>query len=186
MLRHLLFFLPACWAAVQIDLSQQKTEVEFLAVGKPSLVKIHGTGAKLSGSLELDKDRIKGKVRVSLEEFTTGIALRDRHMMERYLETAKFPQATFEVEKADLPEDFLSAKKTYSGVPIQGKLSLHGVEKSVTALADVDTSLGSPYVSTEFRIRLSDYGIEIPSYLGVKVADEVTVKARMNLNMANP
>ena len=45
----LLFLVPTTWAAVQVDLTKQTSEVEFFAVGKPSLLKINGTGGKLIG-----------------------------------------------------------------------------------------------------------------------------------------
>ncbi len=38
--------------------------------------------------------------------------------------------------------------------------------------------------STEFKVLVSDFKIDIPTYLGIKVADEVTIKTRMNLNLA--
>jgi polyisoprenoid-binding protein YceI len=184
MFKIILLLIPMSWAAVQqVDLSQQKSDVEFFAVGKPSLLKINGTGGKLIGNLELEKNQIKGRLKVKLDEFTTGIDLRDRHMKEKYLETAKFSEAWIEVEKIDLPEDFLSVKKVYSAVPFQGKLSLHGVEKSIKGTADVDTSKDGPSVSTEFKVLVSDFKIDIPTYLGIKVADEVTIKTRMNLNL---
>ncbi|MBK7889972.1 MAG: YceI family protein [Bdellovibrionales bacterium] len=77
-----------------------------------------------------------------------------------------------------------SVKKIYSAVPFQGKLSLHGVEKPITGIAEVDTTKDSPSVSTEFKVLVSDFKIDIPTYLGIKVADEVTIKTRMNLNLA--
>lgn len=183
MFKIILLLIPMSWAAVQVDLSQQKSDVEFFAVGKPSLLKINGTGGKLVGNLELEKNKITGRLKVKLDEFTTGIDLRDRHMKEKYLETAKFSEAWIEVEKIDLPEDFLSVKKVYSAVPFQGKLSLHGVEKPIKGTADVDTTKDAPSVSTEFKVLVSDFKIDIPTYLGIKVADEVTIKTRMNLNL---
>lgn len=183
MFKIILLLIPMSWAAVQVDLAQQKSDVEFFAIGKPSLLKINGTGGKLIGNLELDKNQVKGRLKVNLDDFTTGIDLRDRHMKEKYLETAKYSEAWIEVDKIDLPENFLTVKKVYSAVPFQGKLSLHGVEKPIKGTADVDTSKDSPSISTEFKVLVSDFKIDIPTYLGIKVADEVTIKTRMNLNL---
>ncbi|OYZ23553.1 MAG: hypothetical protein B7Y39_04400 [Bdellovibrio sp. 28-41-41] len=186
MVKVILLFISMSWmswATIQVDLAQQKSEVEFFAVGKPSLIKINGTGGKLTGSLELDKNQIKGRIKVKLDELTTGIDRRDQHMKEKYLETTKFSEAWIEIEKIELPEDFLKVKKVYSAVPFQGKLSLHGEEKPVKGTADVDTTKASPSVSTEFKVLVSDFKIDIPTYLGIKVADEVTIKTRMDLNL---
>jgi polyisoprenoid-binding protein YceI len=184
MLKIILLLIPMSWGAVQqVDLAKQTSEVEFFAVGKPSFLKINGTGGKLNGTLELDKNKVKGRFLVKMDAFTTGVSLRDQHMKEKYLETGKYAEAWLEIENIDLPVDFLKTKKVYSNVPFQGKLSLHGVEKSVKGTAEVDTGKESPSVETEFKVLVSDYQIAVPTYMGIKVADEVTVKARMNLNL---
>lgn len=178
-------FVPlSAHSTILLDLSKQTSKVEFFAVGKPSLIKINGTGGKLTGNLEIEKNQVKGQFKVNLDEFTTGIALRDQHMKEKYLEVSKFAEATFEIEKIELPEDFLSTKKIYSNVPFEGKFSLHGVEKKLKGIAEVDTRKDNPAVATEFKVLVSDYKINIPTYLGIKVADEVTVKTTVNLNFA--
>lgn len=185
MLKILLLLLPMSWGAVQqVDLSKQTSEVEFHAVGKPSFLKIKGTGGKLSGNFELEDNKVKGRFGVKMDAFTTGVSLRDQHMKEKYLETAKYAEAWIEIENIDLPADFLKTKKVYSNVPFQGKLSLHGVEKPVKGTAEVDTNKDTPSVSTEFKVLVSDYQIAVPTYMGIKVADEITIKTRMNLNLA--
>ncbi len=183
MIKILLLFVPMAWSAVSVDLAQQSSQVEFLAVVKPGGIKINGTGGKLGGNLEIDKNQIKGRIAVNLNDLTTGIDRRDKDMKEKYLETAKFSDAWLEIDKIDLPEDFLTNKKNYSDVPFSGKLSLHGVEKPVSGTADVDTSKDAPSVATEFKISIAAFNIQEPKFMGIKVADEVTVKTRMNLNL---
>lgn len=183
MFKILLLMIPISFAATKVDLSRQKSEVEFFAIGKPSFLKINGTGGKLNGKLELDNNQIKGRFAVKMDDFSTGISMRDQHMKEKYLETAKFADAWIEVEKIDLPADFLKTKKVYSNVPFYGKLSLHGVEKAVKGVADVDTTKDAPTVSAEFKVLVSDYQIGIPTYMGIKVADEITIKTRMSLDL---
>ena len=78
MFKIILLLIPISWAAVQVDLSQQKSDVDFFATGKPSLLKINGTGGKLIGNLELDKNQVKGRLKVKLDEFTTGIDLKGK------------------------------------------------------------------------------------------------------------
>lgn len=176
------FTSHAAFAAQKYDLSKQETSVEFLAVGKPSMLKINGTGAKLSGQIEVSGNQISGDCTVALNQLTTGIDLRDKHMKEKYLETAKYPEATFTISKIDLPLDFVNQKKSFSAVPFEGKMKVKNVEKEVRGLADVDTSTANLIkVSTEFKSQISSFQMDIPTYLGVKVADEVTVKTTMQL-----
>ena len=163
------------------DLSKQETSVEFLAVGKPSLIKIKGDGAKLSGNIEIVENQIKGEFKVPLKDLTTGIELRDKHMKEKYLQVDKFPEAIFTISKIDLPNDFFAQKKIFSAVPFAGKINIKGVEKDIQGIADIDTTTNIVDVKTEFKAQISSFQIDIPSYVGIKVADEVTIKTIMKL-----
>lgn len=163
------------------DLSQQETSVEFLAVGKPSLLKINGSGAKLIGNIEILANQVKGEFKVLLKDLTTGIELRDKHMKEKYLEVDKFPEAIFTISKIDLPTDFLIQKKLFSAVPFEGKIKIKGVDQEIKGNADVDTTGSLIIIKTEFKSQISSFHIDIPSYLGIKVADEVTIKTAMKL-----
>ena len=55
----------------------------------------------------------------------------------------------------------------------RGKLTLHGIEHEITGLFSIDPA--QLKTTANFDIKLSDYNIEIPIYLGVKVADFVKV-----------
>lgn len=176
--------LISCFAfsAQKYDLAQQDTRVEFQAVGKPSMLKINGTGGKLSGNIEIESNQIKGEFKVALKDLTTGIELRDKHMKEKYFEVSKFPEASFTISKIALPTDFINQKKIFSAVPFEGKMKMKTVEKDINGLADVDSTEGSTIkVNTEYKTQISTFQMDIPSYLGIKVADEVTVKTSMNL-----
>jgi polyisoprenoid-binding protein YceI len=54
-------------------------------------------------------------------------------------------------------------------------LKLHGVEKPVSGTFDLSGSGASPKLAAKFAIKLSDFGIGIPSFAGVTMADEVAV-----------
>ena len=98
----LLLIPTLSFASVKVDLSQAPSGVEFLAVGKPSALKINGTGGKLAGTIEVDGTEIKGRILVKINDFSTGISLRDQHMKEKYLETEKFSDAWLEIKKIEL------------------------------------------------------------------------------------
>src|SRR5262249_34866580 len=76
---------------------QGGAEVAFTGKG-PAGFKMVGTTDKLS----LRDDGQQLTFTVPLDAFDTGIELRDRHMKEKYLETARFPQATLVVKRGEL------------------------------------------------------------------------------------
>lgn len=180
-----LFFLfgPLAFAANQykLDLIQDKSPVEFLAVGRPSAIKIKGTGAKANGSLLAKGQNLEGELTLDLNQFETGIAMRDRHMKEKYLETGKpeNAKAILKITEAKLPADFFEKNQSVKAIPFKGKLKLHNVEKDIAgtlSLASKDSEKAEG--SANFQVSLPDFGIAIPSFAGVTVAETVTVDAQ--------
>jgi polyisoprenoid-binding protein YceI len=116
---------------------------------------------------------LRGTLQVDLQTLETGIGLRDRHMRDNYLEVKKGPEyavATLEqirIEKLDGQTTF------------KGTLLLHGQRKEVTGTAQLKQQDGRVRVDAEFPVRVSEFAIPKPTYLGVGVTDEVKIKVSM-------
>lgn len=173
-LMTLLLSAIMAFSAEPINIDPANTNVEFLAKGSPGFLKIHGTEGRFKGGLTLDGTQISGELTADLNLFKTGIELRDEHMKEKYLETGKFPHATLKVEAQKINPAITDKQQ------LQGTLTLHGVTKPVTITIEVKKQDAAKYqVQSSFKITLSDYGIDVPKYLGVTVAEDVTIEARL-------
>ena len=116
---------------------------------------------------------LRGTLRVDLQTLETGIGLRDRHMRNNYLEVQKGPEyATATLEEIQI--DKLDGQTSFKGT-----LVLHGQRKQVTGTAQLKQQDGRIRVEAEFPVRVSEFAIPKPSYLGVGVTDEVRVKVSM-------
>lgn len=144
-------------------------DVKFLAIGHPSAIRIQGNGKVLNAEkVEWKTGKFSGVFHVPLDSLETGIGLRDRHMKEKYLETGKYPNADLAVEGCPLKVGAESC---------EAKLTLHGVSKPVTlALTVTDGEPKSFAVDAAFTIKLSDFGIEIPKFANITVAEDVKVE----------
>jgi polyisoprenoid-binding protein YceI len=140
--------------------------VSFKASG-PGGLTIVGNG----GDVSIKDQGERLTVVVGLASIKTGIALRDKHMRERYLETAKYPTATLEVERSKI---VLPTK----GADVDGKLTLHGVTKPVRVHYDAKGSTEKAQVSGSLRINMREFGISVPSYLGVTVKPNVDISIK--------
>jgi polyisoprenoid-binding protein YceI len=156
------------------SLNFKNSKVEFVAVGKPAMIKIHGESTSLVGAVVEKEKNFDGQIKLDLRTLNTGIDLRDKHMKEKYLEVEKFPEAILQVKDLagiELGKDF---KKT-----VTLSLKLHGIEKPVEVELEMKSSgakENAKYEGTaKFSIKLSDYSVEIPTYLGIKVADSVNL-----------
>jgi len=116
-------------------------------------------------------------VDVKLDGFTTGIALRDRHMKEKYLETKRYPVARFEVNKSKLR---FPSGGAVSGTA-EGQLTLHGVTRPVKVTYRADGDAKRAQVDGSAQLNIKDFKIDIPSYLGVTVKPNVNVSFQLGV-----
>lgn len=155
------------------------------------LEKIVGLASGLEAMVMLDPNDItktpRGKVKVAIDKIKTGIDLRDEHLRsEDWLNSKKYPYAEFELTGISNP----GTKQLKDGqkitVTLQGKFSVHGVTKNITAPAELfylkesdKTKSRLPgnllRVTSNFSIKLSDYGIKIPEMVVGKVNEEVKI-----------
>lgn len=148
-----------------------KGHVSFLAVGHPSAIKIHGEGTGADGVLTDKSGVLSGNLKFNLSTLKTGIELRDHHVKDKYLEVEKFPQAELKISSLTLPK-----AGEVKDAPFEGTLTLKGEEKPIKGTYSTSTSGGDTKIDAQFAIRITDYKIDIPSYLGITVADNVTVQ----------
>lgn len=173
----ILVFMPMFAGAAPHQLTLSGGTVEVLAIGKPSFIKIRGKGEAPSGALQVEGKRASGKIEFELATLDTGIGLRNEHMRDKYLHVKEHPKAKLEIQNLDLPKEWTPAQAKLDGASFTGKLNLHGVIQDVKGTFTVGEKRD---VTAEFKIKLTDYKIDIPEYLGVKVADEVTVSVRID------
>ena len=117
---------------------------------------------------------LDGSVAVDLRTLDTGIALRNDHLREKYLEVDKgagYDQAVLsDVVLQGLNADTPAGKGSFTG-----SLMLHGVKKTVTGPVEIRQAGTAWRVRASFPVNLPDYNIEKPRYLGVGVKDTVQV-----------
>lgn len=171
-----LFSFATAQADVTLTSSATSGKLEFLAIGKPSMIRIKGEGPAPQGTVSIKDKKATGEFKIALQSLTTGIDMRDSHMKEKYLEVQKNPDAILKI--SDLEVNDLKAGKD---LPFKGTLLLHGVEKPVSGTYTHEGTETSQKVKAAFNVLLTDHTIEIPSYAGIKVADKVEVKIELEL-----
>lgn len=171
------FFTLSAFAADSQTLQVVDGSVGFLAIGKPSAIKIRGKGTPPKGEVQVAGKEVTGELTFDETSLNTGIDMRDHHMKEKYLQTDKYPTAKLKITKLVLPSDFSLNGFKADNVPMEGELTLHGVTKPVKGTANIAGNGGVATSHVAFGAQISDYSIEIPTYMGVKVADHVDIEA---------
>lgn len=160
--------------AAPLKMVAQGGSVEALAVGKPSFIKIRAKGAAPKGTLNIEGNKASGLFEFDVTTLDTGISLRDEHMHDKYLKTKEHPSAKLEIKDLNLKQEYKPAQKLAE--PFKGTLTLHGVTKPVNGNFKVDEK---NQVMADFKIKLSDFKIDIPKYAGITVAEDVTVEVKI-------
>ncbi len=178
LLSSLLISSSSVFAAQTYDISSDSSTLGFLAIGKPGFLKIKGEGGRLKGRLAAEQGNLKGDLVADLAPIKTGIDLRDNHMHEKYLETKKFPTAELNLESIRFE------KGTEGTCEFNGSLAIKSVKKPIKGACEI-TGLGKDAlkVKASSEIKLADYPIGVPSYLGVTVADKVTVEVEFDAKL---
>ena len=158
-----------------LNLSKGEGKVEFHAVGKPKMLKIHGKGTKPTGQMTVEDGKVSGQAIFDLNSLDTGIDLRNKHMKEKYLEVGKHPKAIFELVEIKLPNP-LPAGDFEKDAPFKGKLTVKGVTKEVSGVAKLKKEGSNLTGNVEFATTVKSFNIELPSFAGITMADEVNVQ----------
>jgi len=147
--------------------------VEFTAVG-PAGLRIVGK----TNDLAVADAGEELTIAVSLTGLETGIALRDKHMREKYLEVEKYPDAKLTISRNSLKFPNTEAE---THAEATGNLHLHGKSKPVPFSYRATRSGGSYHVTGNLRINIRDFDIAVPNYLGVTVKPDVDVKVAFDV-----
>ena len=159
-------------------------------ISKAPLETIEGKTGQIDGSVEVDladAASATGQFEVDLTTVKTGIEMRDQHMREGYLHTDSFPKATFKIVKVTkaIPKQLADGQPVE--IEAQGELTIHGVTKpiavsgTVTYLKESEaTQARLPgdllHIDVGTPILLSDFKVERPQFVLMKVSDKVELR----------
>jgi polyisoprenoid-binding protein YceI len=180
MFRVSLFFVIAFSIAARAEsITVKNCKVKFETTGQPVLVKIEGKSeVECTGKVTVEGDQIKdSEFSMSVEHLDTGIALRNKHLRENYLHTEKFPTAKLSIKAID---GLSTQRKGPSAAmnDFQAELELHG-QKAPVEIGKYQ--IKDNKVTTQFCIDLPSYGVDKPSFMGVKIVDKVHITVTFDI-----
>lgn len=108
--------------------------------------------------------------------FTFKVALMQEHFNENYMDSDKFPKATFRGALKGFSMDTL--KKEY---PLLGTLIVRGIKKEIETTATVMITEGTIGISSNFTIKPQDFNIKIPKIVRKKIAKSININLNYEL-----
>jgi polyisoprenoid-binding protein YceI len=155
---------------------------------KSTLHDFTGVTEKVAGRFTADFDDPQGawsgEVTVEAGTLVTGVEGRDTDMWQ-YLATEQHPQIRFTIQRfKPAPGGVDVAKQTARG-EIEGKMTIRGQTRALTMPVQLEVDPQKRVVVTgQVPLKISDYGVPVPSQLGViNMQDEVVVWIALRARM---
>ncbi|GAB5602516.1 YceI family protein [Thermus sp. FJN-A] len=127
-----------------------------------------GTNPTLRGRVDFDPSlgRLEGRVCLDLAAWDSKEPLRDRHTREMF-QVERFPEACLTLRGYDAAKGL-----------VLGELELHGVRRAVSVPVSYRLEGQRLAFTGELEVRLGDFGLKAPSFMGMRVQDRVVVRVQ--------
>lgn len=112
---------------------------------------------------------------LNMKGFEFEKSLMQDHFNENYVESDKFPKATFKGSITDISKASFTKDGTYT-VNVSGKLTIHGVTKDVKTTGTITVKGGKINAASTFNVAVKDYGIKIQADKTESIANSIKIK----------
>jgi polyisoprenoid-binding protein YceI len=133
---------------------------------------INPSTKNITSHLSIDKniDSLKGIIFLNTLSLHSNNQERDFSMYE-VLNSSKFPRIIFKI---------ISIKKLKKSYELKGFLTLNGIEKQLTTIAQIKQENEKLVLDGNFFIKLTSFNIQPPSLLFLKVRDKIDISYHLN------
>lgn len=118
-------------------------------------------------------------MQMMVRSFKFEKALMQEHFNENYMESHKYPKATFKGNIGD------AGQRVQSGGIVkaiaEGELTMHGVSQSVKVPVTLSLRDDDLKATGSFKVRPKDYNIDIPKLVAGKIAEEIEVEVKTTM-----
>ncbi|MBL7872205.1 MAG: YceI family protein [Cyclobacteriaceae bacterium] len=174
MKRIILILILGCLITVGFSQTLQMTrsgQISFFS--KTPMENIEAVNNEVTSLLDMGKGEIV--FAVLIKGFHFDRALMEEHFNENYMESTKFPKATFQGKITNTSKIDFTKDGTYEAL-VEGDLTIHGVKQRQTAAGTITIKAGKIAATSTFIVKLADYHVEIPSLVVEKISKTVEIK----------
>ncbi|XOV94722.1 MAG: YceI family protein [Bacteroidota bacterium] len=151
------------------------SSVSFFSDGL--LEDISATNSDAKGALNLATGEFLFRIPITSFHFENN--LMQEHFNENYMESEKYPYATF---KGKMSKDHLTQiDSTEQTISVEGMLTIHGIEKDRTIPVKFHNDKNGLVANSTFMVVLADHEIDIPTIVFQKIAEQVEVTVDISL-----
>lgn len=144
--------------------------------------KIEAHNKQVNSALDTETGDFVFKILMKSFEFEK--ALMQEHFNENYVESHKYPNATFLGKITNLDEIDFTKEGTYNAY-VKGKLSIHGVSREIEHEGTFTVNDSKIRGYSVFNILLENYDIKIPNAVITNIAESIEITVDVKLEELN-
>ncbi|MBL0105565.1 MAG: YceI family protein [Bacteroidetes bacterium] len=172
MKKHIFLFFLFCFFTLNVSsqsmFSVSKGEVSFYSDAPIEDIEAHN---KQPGSM-INTSTREIAVVIPIRNFQFAKQLMQEHFNEKYMESEKFPMASF---KGIIQQEIDFTRDSTYDVTAKGTITIHGVEKEVVLTGKLKVTAGELTLDSKFKVALKDYNISVPKLLFENIAEVIDV-----------
>ena len=123
---------------------------------------------------------------VPVHDFQFKRTLMQEHFNENYMESDKFPKATFTGQLVNAAQVLRQLPGGGQNVEAEGSLTLHGVTRKTIVTGTLQLRDGQLVVFAYFNIAPADFAIDIPLLVREHIAKSVSVRINLTCEPLRP
>lgn len=171
-----LILLSAAVPAAAQKFFTRDAKVQFYSDAK--MEKIEAVNKSGTAVVDIGTGRMEWKVLI--KNFLFEKALMQEHFNENYMESSKYPTATFKGQITNPGEVHFGVDGSYTA-KVSGKLNIHNVERDVNIEGTITVSGGAFKIHTDFFVNCADYNIKIEAQKISNIAKDIKVTVDASL-----
>jgi len=118
---------------------------------------------------------------VVMNEFQFQKKLMQEHFNENYVESEKYPKATFNGRISNNGEVDYQTRGAYR-ILIKGEMTIHGVTREISTEGTIEVNPSGISAETKFLLNPEDYDITIPGVVRNNIAENMEITAELACN----
>ena len=153
-------FILIVFITTTLSLTAQKVYTKNGAISffsKASVENISAENNQVMSVLTLPAGELQFSVLIKSFHFKKS--LMEEHFNENYMESSKYPKATFKGKINDLSKVNFTTDGNYT-VEVTGDLTIHGITNKTTASGTITVKSGIITATSKFKVKLADYKID--------------------------
>jgi hypothetical protein len=151
------------------------TNGEVSIFSKTPMENIDAVNKSVSSIINTATNEVAVQMRIT--NFVFPNKLMQEHFNENYLESEKFPSATFKGKIKETVD--LTVAGTYP-ISASGTATIHGVTRPIELKGSIVSTGTNLALTCAFDVKLVDYKVDIPKIVFAKIAEVIKVSSKIN------